>query len=110
MARIIGGIETSHTPTIGYALDTGKQEDPAWAPIFAAYEPLRNWLDQKKPDVERGAMLFDLEKLAAVLGLPNAVVYAGMRGETLERFQASRNAPAALYSAGSSLKGDTGHK
>jgi len=53
--------------------------------------------------IERGAIFFGLEKLAAVLGLPNAVVYAGMRGETLEQFQASRNAPGALYSVGSSL-------
>ncbi|MDH7639260.1 gallate dioxygenase [Sphingomonas oryzagri] len=55
--------------------------------------------------IGRGAIFFGLEKLAAVLGLPNAVVYAGMRGETLEQFQASRNAPGALYSVGSSLKG-----
>jgi gallate dioxygenase len=51
MARIIGGIGTSHTPTIGFALDAGKQEDPAWAPIFAAYAPLKAWLAEKKPDV-----------------------------------------------------------
>ncbi|MDG2533025.1 gallate dioxygenase [Sphingomonas sp. HITSZ_GF] len=51
MARIIGGIGTSHTPTIGFALDAGKQDDPAWAPIFAAYAPLKSWLDEKRPDV-----------------------------------------------------------
>lgn len=51
MARIIGGIGTSHTPTIGFALDAGKQDDPAWAPIFSAYAPLKAWLDEKKPDV-----------------------------------------------------------
>ncbi len=51
MARIIGGIGTSHTPTIGFALDAGKQDDPAWAPIFAAYAPLRDWLARAKPDV-----------------------------------------------------------
>jgi hypothetical protein len=27
MARIIGGIATSHTPTIDFALDTRKQND-----------------------------------------------------------------------------------
>ena len=47
-----------------------------------------------------GAIFFGLEKLAAVLGLPNAVVYAGMRGETLAQFQQSRNTPGALYSVG----------
>jgi gallate dioxygenase len=51
MARIIGGIGTSHTPTIGFALDAKKQTDPAWAPIFKAYEPLKKWLEEKKPDV-----------------------------------------------------------
>jgi gallate dioxygenase len=56
----------------------------------------RNWIGL----IRKGAIFFGLEKLAAVLNLPNAIVYAGMRGETLEQFQASRNAPGALYSVG----------
>ena len=51
MARIIGGIASSHSPTIGFALDAQKQNDPVWAPIFAAYVPIREWLLKKKPDV-----------------------------------------------------------
>lgn len=51
MATIIGAIASSHTPTIGFALDAGKQQDPAWAPIFAAYAPVSAWLEEKKPDV-----------------------------------------------------------
>lgn len=51
MARIVGGIATSHTPTIGFALDTHKQSDPVWAPIFQAYEPIQRWLAEKQPDV-----------------------------------------------------------
>jgi gallate dioxygenase len=51
MANIIGAIASSHTPTIGFALDAGKQQDAAWAPIFKAYEPVRKWLAEKKPDV-----------------------------------------------------------
>ncbi len=51
MARIIGAIATSHTPTIGFAFDGKKQEDPVWKPIFEAYEPIRAWLAEKKPDV-----------------------------------------------------------
>lgn len=51
MARIIGAIASSHTPTIGFALDAKKQDDPAWKPIFDAYEPVRAWLDDKQPDV-----------------------------------------------------------
>ncbi|TAK48984.1 MAG: gallate dioxygenase [Xanthobacteraceae bacterium] len=51
MARIIGAIATSHTPTIGFAYDRNKQDDPVWAPIFEAYKPIQRWLDDKKPDV-----------------------------------------------------------
>jgi gallate dioxygenase len=51
MAKIVGGIATSHTPTIGFALDTGKQKDPVWAPIFEGYKPVQKWLADKKPDV-----------------------------------------------------------
>ena len=51
MARIIGGIASSHTPTIGFALDAHKQADPTWAPIFEGYRPVRQWLAEKRPDV-----------------------------------------------------------
>jgi gallate dioxygenase len=51
MARIIGSIASSHTPTIGYAYDQQKQTDPAWAPIFEAYAPVQRWLLETKPDV-----------------------------------------------------------
>jgi gallate dioxygenase len=51
MARIIGGIGTSHVPTIGLAYDRKRQQDPAWAPLFEGYLPVAEWLAQKKPDV-----------------------------------------------------------
>lgn len=50
MAQIIGGIAVSHTPTIGFAYDTHKQDDPAWAPIFSGFEPIRAWFEEKRPD------------------------------------------------------------
>lgn len=50
MARILGGIAVSHTPTIGFAVDHHKQQEAAWAPIFQSFEPLKRWLDEKKPD------------------------------------------------------------
>jgi len=50
MARIIGGIGTSHVPTIGAAYDRGKQSDPAWAPLFEGYKPVAKWLARRKPD------------------------------------------------------------
>jgi gallate dioxygenase len=51
MATIVGAVASSHTPTIGFALDTRKQDDPAWTPIFEAYKPVQAWLAEKKPDV-----------------------------------------------------------
>ena len=51
MARIIGGIAASHTPTIGFAYDRNKRDDPVWAPIFENFAPLSAWLAEKRPDV-----------------------------------------------------------
>ncbi|MDN3236633.1 MULTISPECIES: gallate dioxygenase [unclassified Pseudomonas] len=51
MARIIGGLAVSHTPTIGFAVDHNKQEEAAWAPIFKSFEPMKEWLKDKQPDV-----------------------------------------------------------
>jgi len=51
MARIIGGLAASHTPTIGFAYDRNKRDDPVWAPIFENFAPLTAWLAEKRPDV-----------------------------------------------------------
>jgi gallate dioxygenase len=51
MARIIGGIGASHSPTIGFAKDTGKQNDPAWKPIFDGFDVVRDWVNAKQIDV-----------------------------------------------------------
>jgi len=51
MAKIIGGLAASHTPTIGFALDRNKSADPVWAPIFEAFAPMRAWIEEKQPDV-----------------------------------------------------------
>jgi len=53
MARIIGGLTTSHIPAIGGAVPHEKEllEDPYWKPFFAAYPPARAWLREAKPDV-----------------------------------------------------------
>lgn len=51
MATIIGGVAVSHTPTIGFAFDGDKQSDPVWAPIFEAFEPVKRWLAEQRPDV-----------------------------------------------------------
>ena len=51
MARIVGAVASSHTPTIGFALDAHKEHDPIWAPIFEGYRPVQQWLTDKQPDV-----------------------------------------------------------
>ena len=51
MARIIGGLGASHSPTIGFAKDTGKQHDPAWKPIFDGFDAIRSWVHDKQIDV-----------------------------------------------------------
>ncbi|EIK94109.1 protocatechuate 4,5-dioxygenase [Pseudomonas sp. M47T1] len=51
MARIIGGLAVSHTPTIGFAVDNNKQQEAAWAPIFKDFEPIKAWLEENQPDV-----------------------------------------------------------
>ncbi|MCI0509694.1 protocatechuate 4,5-dioxygenase alpha subunit /protocatechuate 4,5-dioxygenase beta subunit [Chromohalobacter marismortui] len=51
MARIVGGLAVSHTPTIGFAVDHEKQEEDAWAPIFESFAPMTQWLQDKRPDV-----------------------------------------------------------
>jgi len=51
MARIIAGIGASHTPTIGFAKDTKREDDPAWADVFRVFHPLRQWLEDHGPDV-----------------------------------------------------------
>ena len=52
MARIVAGIGTSHVPSIGVAYDQGRTREPAWKPLFDAYEPVKAWLrDDVRPDI-----------------------------------------------------------
>jgi gallate dioxygenase len=48
--------------------------------------------------IHYGVSFFMLEKLGAVVGVSNLHIYAAMRGQTLEEFLQTRNAPGALYS------------
>ena len=51
MAKIIGGIACSHTPTIGFAYDKQERNSPVWGPIFEAFGPVQAWLKERQPDV-----------------------------------------------------------
>ena len=50
MARLIGGICTSHIPAIGNAIARGLEADVYWRAFFAGYPPVREWLDRTRPD------------------------------------------------------------
>ena len=47
--------------------------------------------------IRYGVIFFILEKLGAAVGVPNQVIYAAMRGESLEDFQKTRKTQV-LYS------------
>lgn len=51
MARLVGGVGTSHVPSIGAAVDHGKTQDPYWKPLFDGVKPAREWINAVKPDV-----------------------------------------------------------
>ena len=51
MAQVIGGIATSHIPSIGKAIARGWQNDPHWKPFFDSYKPVHEWLHEMQPDV-----------------------------------------------------------
>ena len=55
MARLIGGVSTSHVPSISDAIKNKQQGEPRWKPFFDAFRPLHGWLGETKPDV---AVLF----------------------------------------------------
>jgi protocatechuate 4,5-dioxygenase, beta chain len=51
MARIVGGIGTTHVPAIGGAIAKGLQRDPYWKPFFDGFAGAQRWLGQVRPDV-----------------------------------------------------------
>ena len=51
MAKIVGGLASSHIPSIGGAIAKGIQQDPYWKPFFDGFPPIHEWLGKVKPDV-----------------------------------------------------------
>jgi protocatechuate 4,5-dioxygenase beta chain len=50
MARIVGAIATSHIPAIGRAMEQGRENEPYWKPFFDGYGPVRDWVNEARPD------------------------------------------------------------
>jgi protocatechuate 4,5-dioxygenase beta chain len=51
MARIVGGVTTSHIPAIGNAMSGHLEGTPYWKRFFDGYEPVKDWLARVDPDV-----------------------------------------------------------
>jgi len=51
MARVIGGLGTSHVPAIGAAIARGAQEEAYWSPFFEGFAPVCDWLKSAQPDI-----------------------------------------------------------
>lgn len=51
MARVTGGICSSHVPAIGAAIDLGKTQEDYWKRLFAGYDYSKEWIKEQKPDV-----------------------------------------------------------
>ncbi len=51
MAAIIGGVGTTHVPSIGKAIAERKYKDPSWQPFFKGFDYVHSWLAREKPDV-----------------------------------------------------------
>jgi len=51
MAKIIGGVATTHVPSIGKAIAEQKQNDPYWKPFFKGFDYVHYWLAREKPDI-----------------------------------------------------------
>lgn len=51
MAKIIGGIGTSHIPTVGKVIDNDEMHGEYWDPFVKGIQPARDWMQENKPDV-----------------------------------------------------------
>ena len=51
MAQLIGGLGTSHVPSIGVALDRGQDQNEDWKPFFDGYDYAKDWVKDKAPDI-----------------------------------------------------------
>ena len=45
MAKILGGITTSHIPAVGNAIQKELFDDPYWKPFFDGYPKVHAWID-----------------------------------------------------------------
>jgi protocatechuate 4,5-dioxygenase beta chain len=51
MAELVGGVGTSHVPSIGAQVDHGTTQTPYWKPVFDGMLAAKKWIAEVKPDV-----------------------------------------------------------
>ena len=51
MAKLVGGVTTSHIPAIGNAMTNKLEDTPYWKRFFDGYEPVKDWLAEVDPDI-----------------------------------------------------------
>ena len=51
MAHLIGGIGSSHAPSIAFAFDAGHRDRAEWSLFFDRYVPVKRWLAEARPNV-----------------------------------------------------------
>jgi protocatechuate 4,5-dioxygenase beta chain len=51
MAKIVGGLTSSHIPAVGNAIANELYDDPYWKPFFDGYPDARAWVNGVKPDI-----------------------------------------------------------
>ena len=56
MARIIGGVGTTHVPAIGSAIAKGLQNDPYWKPFFDGFHHIHKWGPRRTEWVRSGLL------------------------------------------------------
>jgi hypothetical protein len=92
MARITGGVTTSHVPAIGAAIDLGKTDEDYWRPLFAGFERSKEWMAENQPDVivlvyNDHATAFSLEMI------PTFAIGTGERYESADEGWGRRPVP-----------------
>ena len=96
MARIIGGITTSHVPAIGGAIHRKLQDDPYWKPFFDGSEARRGYALNKmcysfNSAENRAQFMRDEEAYCRKFGLDEAQRAAVRHRNVLELIAAGGN-------------------
>jgi len=93
VAHLVGGLGTSHVPSIGVALDKGLQGTPEWKEFFDGYTPAQQWVREQRPDV--AVVVFNDHYNAMFLDrVPTFAVGCAARYEPVDEGWGPRSIPA----------------